>query len=594
MLILVDHAVADSVKEFFTPLRVIYLPHLIDEGQEALGRVLEQSCPDVLITRMNLTENVAAAWRLTARQRPLIVVTITSETEKRPDLEALGITCRTVGEESTGGSLSRAFAVAERTWIEEITARASVYRSTRARTSASQSILLVGAGIVNIFTGWHLAEQGYEITLYDRSPDPRGGDSWTTHGCTWGGDNARMFTLTEADGYSNERYLPMGRPAAPFDLPVSEGGWRIGEPSTLSSADLIWLEQYASVPPWLARSYAEDILLFNHRAGELWREMTSSNPWLFGGIGLRQDILRLYSDVEHFHAQVARQERVRAIRRVLTPGDVGERHPALRSSCANGTIVGGIEVLGFTVEVHNFMKRLLDRLEEAGAQLHWNCPVSGIHWTEGGVPAGLVVAGDIVRSDAYVLSPGAYGRELLRGTASYGLIQGVLGAWLTTPNLPPRLEKSLKIARIGHRAEDTNVTVANDQSGNPVLIFGSGYGWTGSNPANIAADELESLYQAVEETIFRFFPRLHASAHESGLLDASRRFCVRPWTPTSLGVFEMMQTERDGVLIITGGHNTGGFAQAPIIAEAVLAALRGERHPMHGLYHPERFRHCLR
>ncbi|MGH3830300.1 MAG: hypothetical protein ACRDRS_07570 [Pseudonocardiaceae bacterium] len=109
--------------------------------------------------------------------------------------------------------------------------------------------------------------------------------------------------------------------------------------------------------------------------------------------------------------------------------------------------------------------------------------------------------------------------ELLRGAASHGLIHGVLGIWLTTPNLEPRLEHSFKISRRGHRAEGVNVTVANDREGNPVLIFGSGCGWKDS-----------------------------------------------------------------GVLIVTGGHNTGGFAQAPMIAEVVLAALRGEWHPMYNLF----------
>jgi D-amino-acid dehydrogenase len=69
------------------------------------------------------------------------------------------------------------------------------------------------------------------------------------------------------------------------------------------------------------------------------------------------------------------------------------------------------------------------------------------------------------------------------------------------------------------------------------------------------------------------------------------RFCVRPWTASSLGVFEVIPTVEGGRLVITGGHNTGGFAQAPAIAAAVLAELTGRRHTMDVLYHPLRMRH---
>jgi len=232
----------------------------------------------------------------------------------------------------------------------------------------------------------------------------------------------------------------------------------------------------------------------------------------------------------------------------------------------------------------------VDLLEKAAVRLRWNQRVRGISWDERGAAAGLLTPDGVVRSDHYVLSPGAFAHGLLRGTASHGTIHGVLGVWLTVPNLEPRLDRSLKIARRGHAAEDSNVTVARDRQGSPILIFGSGYGWTGLDPSNIEPTELERLYQATEDTARRFFPRAHATARAKGLLAASRRLCVRPWTASSLGVFEMVEARGGGLLIVTGGHNTGGFAQSPAVAAAVVAALRGEPHPMHTLYHPERSR----
>jgi hypothetical protein len=93
----------------------------------------------------------------------------------------------------------------------------------------------------------------------------------------------------------------------------------------------------------------------------------------------------------------------------------------------------------------------------------------------------------------------------------------------------------------------------------------------------------------IEDTARHFFPAAYNQAQADGSLKAQRRYCIRPWTATGLGIFESMQTAQDGLLIITGGHNTGGFAQAPAIGTAVLASLQGKHHPMQTLYHPARY-----
>jgi len=67
-------------------------------------------------------------------------------------------------------------------------------------------------------------------------------------------------------------------------------------------------------------------------------------------------------------------------------------------------------------------------------------------------------------------------------------------------------------------------------------------------------------------------------------------YCIWPWTPSGLGLFETAETSDGGLVVITGGHNTGGFARSPSVSRAVFAALRGHEHPMHTLYHPRRFR----
>ncbi len=76
---------------------------------------------------------------------------------------------------------------------------------------------------------------------------------------------------------------------------------------------------------------------------------------------------------------------------------------------------------------------------------------------------------------------------MLKGTASEGKINGGLGAWLRLPNIESSLRNSLKLARKGHMTEDGNITVATDENGSPIMIIGSGYGYTGLDATNIDA-----------------------------------------------------------------------------------------------------------
>lgn len=480
-----------------------------------------------------------------------------------------------------GDDIAEALTRAERAWSDaQITPKPF-------RTKGKA--VLAGAGVVNLITALRLCRNGYEVEVHDRSPDPRANAHWTAYGCTRGGGDGRMFTLTEADSYNGRARDPAGTSNDLLTRPISENGWLVAKSGDLTATERRWADEFHLIPPWLADSFTEDIFDVNRAAGIEWEGLMKSDPALFDeGTGYRDGILRLYTDTEYFQWHVARNNRVGATRAVLAPDQVGERYPALGAACADGTILGGIEVVGFTVNIHKFVARLVDLLEAEGVAFHWDEQIAGIRWAEPGVADGVETASAVVRADHYVLSPGAYGDELLRGTASHGRIQGMLGVWLTVPNVEPRLEHSVKIARKGHRAEETNVTLATDESGEPVLVCGAGYGWTGSDPGNVNSAELDVLFDALEDTIRRFLPAAHAAARAAGTLDASRQVCVRPWTSSCLGVFETAPTAAGGTLVVTGGHNTGGFTQSPIVADAVLAALRGEPHPMHSRYHPLR------
>jgi D-amino-acid dehydrogenase len=131
--------------------------------------------------------------------------------------------------------------------------------------------------------------------------------------------------------------------------------------------------------------------------------------------------------------------------------------------------------------------------------------------------------------------------------------------------------------------------LAQDSYGADRLIYGSGFGYIGHDVENISRDRLELIFSSMEDYVSKLFPDAFHAALEDGSLRASKKYCIRPWTPTSLGVFEVEQAH-SGCLIIASGHNTGGFSQSPSVAKAAIAAMRGEMHLMHRIYHPDRFK----
>lgn len=586
MLILLTYPSSEDVPAAARSGNISYRPDLADACADTIARALSAEKPDVLVTRSPVAPAALAAWRTA-----------------RPDVPLLVVGTGVVGEGFHGGQADDgvgghgivyrraddtlgALRIAERVWNE------AVSTVPPARPSTERSVTLVGGGVVNLVTALHLVRHGYEVALYDSAPDPRSNGHWTAYGCTRGGGDGRMFTLTEADGYHSRARRADGTSNDLLGRPISDYGWLVSKPGSVVELERRWAEDFQRIPSWLADSYNDDIFDVNRASGARWAGLIDSDHCLFDdSTGYREGILRLYTEADYFRWHVARNDRVGATRNILTPHQVRTDYPALEDACADGTVAGGIEVVGFTVNIHKFVAQLVDMLELEGVQFHWDESVTGIRWAALGIADGVGTATGVVRSRYYVLSPGAYGDELLRGTASHGQIQGVLGVWLTLPNVEPRLEHSVKIARKGHRAEETNVTLATDECGEPTLICGSGYGWTGLDPGNIDSAELDVLFDALEDTLRRFFPRAYSAAREAGTLDASRQLCVRPWTASCLGVFERVETIDGGTLIVTGGHNTGGFAQSPAVADAVLAAFEGREHTMHTRYHPRRLEH---
>ncbi|WP_414170003.1 FAD-dependent oxidoreductase [Streptoverticillium reticulum] len=452
--------------------------------------------------------------------------------------------------------------------------------------AGSREVVLIGAGIVNLITAVRLTEDGFRVTVLDRSPAP-GTAPWRAYGCSHGGDDARMFTFTEMDDYHNQDFH--GAVPDLFRRPVELGGWLARDPRSLSAEERSWIEEFERVPSWLARTYNEDIFSLSAEAAGEWEHLRRRRPELFEGVVLADGILRVYSDPDHFEAALARHRAIGAVLREQTATELARDHPALARPARDGTLAGGLLVPGFTLNVHKFTGRIIDWLEHRGVRFHWDTEVTRVRRDAAGTVTGFDCPVPLPGTAHVVASPGVYGPELLRGTPCEGKIHGVLGGWTRISNRAGRLGNSLKVGRRGHVTEDANVTVGRDADGQEILIVGSGYGYTG---AATEPDEraLTAIRLGILDTIERLFPdRAGLGASSAAGDNYAFKYCIRPWTATSLGLYHAEVTSGARLFVINGGHNTGGFAQAPAVARAVLASLSGAPHPMHALYHPERF-----
>lgn len=454
------------------------------------------------------------------------------------------------------------------------------------KTNFSQKTVLVGAGVVNLVTAYFLSKQNHELVIIDKAPSPTSQKAnWKNQGCTFGGENVRMYTYTEADNYNekgSQLYADMGDI---FYKPISEGGWLVDSPSSMNEAEKAWAKNHKEVAPQDALQFAEDIYRVNINSGRLWDKMRKEDAFLFEDVDFLPEILRIYSEKADFEAAQKLHRRLGSFKRAFDVKAYAKENPVFQYAHSTDMLGGCMITKGFTLRVQDFCLKIIQYLERKGVNFLWETTFEGIEKNNAGKVSGIKINGELYTFKNYVLSLGAYAGSSLKGTASANQLHGVLGVWLTLPNVHPELKHSMKIHKTGHVGEDTNITLIEDENGKH-LVLGSGYGYTGNSTKNhVQVEELKGIFESLKHTARTYFPDAYETC--KSYIDDTKKYCVRAWTPTGLGVFEV-QEALAGKLIITGGNNTGGFTQSPYIADAVLKTLNNQTHPMQTLFNPSR------
>ncbi|WP_080418317.1 NAD(P)/FAD-dependent oxidoreductase [Burkholderia ubonensis] len=451
----------------------------------------------------------------------------------------------------------------------------------------SVEILLVGAGIVNLITALKLQLSGYRVRVLDAAPEPNSQTSWETQGCTFGGENARMFSFFETrnhfvnlSGHTVHRALTK---------PLDQNGWLIGEHAL---ASLPWQHLRSNEVQWMRGVYNEDLIKITKQSHQDWLNLHDNLPHLFLDVAFNDELLRLYSTDAQYRAAIELESAAESLIAQVKLDDLVKRHPIFSDACETGAIVGALRVKGFTLKIHELSKNIIEHLRQSGATVEFDTKVHDVKLDSNGNIRGVVANGRLTSATHYVFSPGAYHKSVLSALDESVDMHAVAGGWLKL-DVPIKTNRAIafKLSRSGiysnGAAEGANVFVSPKSNHTSEILISSVHGYVGENPRKISTQEYEPFRAVLEDVLKRIFPKFAEHYFHTNSCKQPIRYCHRPWTANCLGIFSI-RNATEGLALITGGHNTGGFTQSAAVASAVLDAIEGRDHLMHTLYHPER------
>jgi D-amino-acid dehydrogenase len=573
--------------EIFLRSNIVYRPDLAARPAHVASDELALLAPDVVIARAADGEVVAALHALLPDCR--FIVCRLASAEPARDLPQPGPRCAWVCASTWERAEYEAFVLAEALCRPRHRPRPPAIGEQPA------DVILVGAGVVNLVTALVLRTHGFDVSVVDRMADPLASEHERPRGAgaTFGGRDARIFSFNESRQHlaCSPRYTPQTH--TQFRAKVSQDGWLSRAPEHLGARERQWIRQLEQVPPWAALAYGNDIVGFNRQSAARWQEIFSLHPEILQDAHYIGRLLRVYPDQGSFAAARTAEAEIGALIRTLDLQRLREDEPALADAIDRGAIAGALAVRGFSLNIQRFGRNLVRLLQALGVRFSWQQQLETIRHDGAGAVSGLVIGGQLCRARHYVICPGAHGRSIEGRSAALDAIGAMVGMWVTLPNDRMPLSSPLKVRRrgfgSGEAAQGANIVPARDASGAPVLHCSSGHGFVGVDAADVRAADLEELARCVMQTAEDLFGDKFHRARSSGLIGAAPEYCIRPWTPSGLGLLEVQDAASGGRLVVSGGHNTGGFAQSPEVAQAVLCALQERPHPMHALYHPRRF-----
>ena len=259
-------------------------------------------------------------------------------------------------------------------------------------------VLVLGAGVVGVASAWYLNRAGHEVTVVDRQPGAGLETSFA---------NGGQISVSHAEPWANPHVLPkvikwLGREDAPllFRLRFDAALFRWG------------LSFLAECSPARTRRNIHDIVamaLYSRQQLGLLRQET--------GIAydqLQRGILHFYTDQRDFEAATGAAALMREFgceRNVVDADECVRIEPAL--AAARGQLVGGdYTAADESGDAHKFTRELAALAAASGVAFRLGASIQRID-AAGGEVSAVVVDGERLQADAYVVACGSWSASLL-------------------------------------------------------------------------------------------------------------------------------------------------------------------------------------
>lgn len=222
-------------------------------------RLLIDNGVTAVVTSKPIPSDYLEKWDLMSKEIKYVVyygdAADSPANSDKPKLSSVGI--------REAGNIFAALASLEKQFCADIDVR----QAQPPERSDRESLTFIGAGIVNLISAHFATRAGMAGRFVDAAPTPARAN-WTRYGCSAGGANARMFTLSEMDNY-NCRHVHDDMNCQ-FSRSVEQRGWTVCDANYLSQDEKVWIESFERIPSWLAESYNHDIFKFNRESKSLW------------------------------------------------------------------------------------------------------------------------------------------------------------------------------------------------------------------------------------------------------------------------------------------------------------------------------------
>ncbi len=415
-----------------------------------------------------------------------------------------------------------------------------------------KSVVIIGGGVIGLWTAYYCARKGQRVTLIERSPEQR-------DGCSFG--NAGMVV--------SSHFVPLAAPGV-----VGLGlGWMLDPESPFYVKPRLRADLLA----WGFRFWRSATREHVERAAPLLRDLSLKSRACFeefaalpgNDFGLeKKGLLLLCKTGRALEEEARTAERGRTLgipSDVLDAQQTARREPGMHMDVA-GSIYYPNDC---HLEPERLMGALKRQLDALGASFAWDTDVTGFRAGASRLEAVQTSRGDF-RADEYVLCGGSWSPGLAHQLRLNLPIQAGKGYSLTLRQ-PRQLPTTCAIFAEAHVA----VTPMGKS-----LRFGGTLELDGLNPAINPA-----RVRGIIKSVLAYYPDFSASDFEG----------IRPWSGmrpcTPDGLPYLGRTTRYANLGIAAGHAMVGVSLGPVTGLLMAEVLAGERPCVDlGLLKPDRCR----